>query len=192
MHTQASRSILDDQHPIYPISQHDHFRNILNNCRSLRNFGNRWHMVYHVLPLEELAISILKHKIDYTQFHTQPKQIQTCMYMKECLPKSRGSCRTCGEGSLVWLLASRWWGHGNSGNTLSLHVGWPLLCCLSFETWQREGERENGWLLFCGTLPQNFLYKKLCQNTLTIVVILSSKGREETSPSPLPMRIKVI
>jgi hypothetical protein len=34
---------------------------------------NRWHLFYHVLPLEELATSDLKHKIDYTQSHTQPR-----------------------------------------------------------------------------------------------------------------------
>jgi hypothetical protein len=29
-------------------------------------------VLHHVLPLEELATSGLKHKIDYTQSHTQP------------------------------------------------------------------------------------------------------------------------
>jgi hypothetical protein len=34
---------------------------------------NRWHLLYHVIPLKELATSILKHKIDYTQSRTQPR-----------------------------------------------------------------------------------------------------------------------
>jgi hypothetical protein len=33
---------------------------------------NRRHLLHHVLPLEELATSDLKHKIDDTQSHTQP------------------------------------------------------------------------------------------------------------------------
>jgi hypothetical protein len=32
---------------------------------------NSGHLLHHVLPLEELATSSLKHKIDYTQSHTQ-------------------------------------------------------------------------------------------------------------------------
>jgi hypothetical protein len=34
---------------------------------------NWWHLLHHVLPLEELATSGLKHKIDYTQSCTQPQ-----------------------------------------------------------------------------------------------------------------------
>jgi hypothetical protein len=30
-----------------------------------------WHLLHHVLPLEELATSGLKHKINYTQSRTQ-------------------------------------------------------------------------------------------------------------------------
>jgi hypothetical protein len=82
------------------------------------------------------------------QSHTQPKQAQTCI--KRCLQKSRDTCRTCSEGSLVWLLGSSWQGHANFVNTFSLYVGWSLLCCLSFETWQlsnRERERgEREWM----------------------------------------------
>jgi hypothetical protein len=92
---------------------------------------NRWHLLYHVHPLEELEISGLKHKIDL------PKR----MYMKGCLPKSSGTCRTRSEVFLVWLLDSSWRGHDNSGNTPSLHVGWSLLCCLSFETWLLPKEK---------------------------------------------------
>jgi hypothetical protein len=68
--------------------------------------------------------------------------------MKGCLLKSRGTCRICGEGSLVWLPCSSWRGRVNLGNTPSLPMGQPLLCCLSIETWllpkgrQREGEGE--------------------------------------------------
>jgi hypothetical protein len=81
-----------------------------------------------------------------TLSHSTTKHTKTYMYMIGCLPKSRGTCRTRDEGSLVWLLGSSWWGHGNSGNILSLGVEQSLLCCLSFETWllpkgrQREGE----------------------------------------------------
>jgi hypothetical protein len=70
------------------------------------------------------------------------------MYIKGCLAKSRGPCRTRGEGYLVWLLGYSWRGHGNSCNTLSWRVGRPLLYCLGFETWllpkgrHREGERD--------------------------------------------------
>jgi hypothetical protein len=71
---------------------------------------------------EEMTTFSLKHKIDYTQSQTQPKQMQTCMYMKGYLPKSRGTCRTRGKDSLVWFLSSSWQGNGNSGNTTSLHV----------------------------------------------------------------------
>jgi hypothetical protein len=60
--------------PIHPISQHDHLRNNLNSCRRRRNYRiNRWHLLHHVLPLEELATSDLKHNIDYTQSRTQPR-----------------------------------------------------------------------------------------------------------------------
>jgi hypothetical protein len=73
--------------------------------------------------------------------------------MKGCLSKSRGTCRTRGEGYLVWLLSDI--GHGISGNTPSWRMGWPLLYCLSFETWllpkgrhrEGEGDRMDGY--FC-------------------------------------------
>jgi hypothetical protein len=125
--------------PIHPISLHGHFRNSLNNYRRWRNYRNRCHLLHHVLPLEELATSNLKHMTDYTQSHTKPKQMQTCMYMKGCLPKSRDTCRTHGEGSLEWLLGSSSWGHGNSGNTFL--VIWDLRpgSCLR---WEREREKE--------------------------------------------------
>jgi hypothetical protein len=129
--------------PVHPISQHGHIRNSLNSCRRQRNYRiNRWHPLHHVLPLEELATSGQKHKIDYTQSHTQPRS----MYIKGCLPKSRATCRTHGEGYLVWLLSYSWRGHGNSSNTPSWRVEQPLLYCLGFETWllpkgrHREGE----------------------------------------------------
>jgi hypothetical protein len=53
----------------------------------------------------------------------------------------------------------------------------------------REGERENGWLLLCGTQPQNFGTKTLSLHK--IVVILSSNGQEEMSPGTLLLRINV-
>jgi hypothetical protein len=34
---------------------------------------NRWHLLHHVLLLEELATFGLKHKIDYTQSRTQSR-----------------------------------------------------------------------------------------------------------------------
>jgi hypothetical protein len=34
---------------------------------------NRWHLIHHVLPLEELATFGLKYKIDYTRSRTQPR-----------------------------------------------------------------------------------------------------------------------
>jgi hypothetical protein len=34
---------------------------------------NRWYLLHHVRPLEELATSGLKHKIDYIQSRTQPR-----------------------------------------------------------------------------------------------------------------------
>jgi hypothetical protein len=100
------------------------------------------------------------------------------------------------------LLHSSWRVHDNSDNTPPLHVGQPLLYCLSFETCNylrgergggRERERENGWLLLCGAQPQNFYGKKWHQNTLgmTIDVILSSNGREEMLPDPLLLMFKV-
>jgi hypothetical protein len=109
------------------------------------------------------------------------------MYIKGCLPKSRGTCRTRSEGSLVWLLGSNWQGHGNSGNTPSLHVGWSLLCCLSFETWllpkgrkrEGEGDRMDGY--FCMAPSQIFWH----QNNP------GSNRREETSPGPFLLMIKV-
>jgi hypothetical protein len=56
------------------MSQHGQIRNRLNSCRRQRsNRINRWHLLHHVLPLEELATSGLKHKIDYTQSRTQPR-----------------------------------------------------------------------------------------------------------------------
>jgi hypothetical protein len=68
------------------------------------------------------------------------------------------TCRIGGEGSLAWLLHSSWRVHDNSDNTPPLHVGQPLLYCLSFETCnylrgergggrERERERMDGY--FC-------------------------------------------
>jgi hypothetical protein len=113
------------------------------------------------------------------------------MYIKGCLPKSRGTYRTCCEGSLVWLFSSSWWGHDNFGNTPSLPVGWPLLCCLTFETWllpkgrQREGEGDKMDDYFCMMPKQKFGGKKWRQNNP------SSNGWDETSPGPLLLTIKV-
>jgi hypothetical protein len=112
------------------------------------------------------------------------------MYIKGCLPKSRGTCRTCTEDSLVWLLGSSWRGHGNSANRPSLRVGWSLLCCLSFDTWllpkgrQREGETK--WMATSVWHPAKKFGSKIChQNNL------GSNGREETSPDLLLLTIKV-
>jgi hypothetical protein len=77
------------------------------------------------------------------------------MYIKGCLPKSRGTYRTRGEDYLVWLFGYSWRGHDNSGNTPSWRVGRPLLCCFSFETWlllkgrhrEGDGDRMDGY--FC-------------------------------------------
>jgi hypothetical protein len=161
-----------------------HFR---NNYRSRRNCRNIWHLFHHVLPLEELATSNLKHKIGYTQSHTQLKQIQTCMYMNVSFPKSMGTCRTCGEGSLVWLFSSNSLGHGNSGNTPSLRVGQLLLCCFTFETWQLlKGGREREWMAtFVWHTATKFWQQKCSQNTpsMTIVVILSSNGVGVSAPA---------
>jgi hypothetical protein len=155
--------------PIHHISQHSHFRNSLNSCRRRRNNMNWWHLVHHVFPLDELATSSLKHKIDYTQSHTQPwrKRKHACMYIKWCLLKSSGTCRTLSEGSPMWLLDSSWRGHGNSGNTPFLRVGWSLLCCLSLETWllpkgrQREGEEDRMNDYFCVASSQKFWCQKM-------------------------------
>jgi hypothetical protein len=75
-----------------------------------------------------------------------------------------------------------------------LHVGQPLLCCLSFETCNylrgergggRERERMDGY--FC-VAPS---HKIFTAKNGTIDVILSSNGREETSPDPLLLMFKV-
>jgi hypothetical protein len=50
-----------------------------------------WHVLQHILPLEELATSGLKHKIDYTVSHSTAKRTKTWMDMKGFLPKSRGT-----------------------------------------------------------------------------------------------------
>jgi hypothetical protein len=98
------------------------------------------------------------------------------MYMKVCLPKSRGTYRTHGEGSLVWLLGSSWRGHSNSGNTPSLRVGQSLLYCMSFETWQlpkgreREGERERIDNYFCVAPNHKILVTKNGAKTLQVIV----------------------
>jgi hypothetical protein len=142
---------------------------------------------YH--PLEELTTSSLKHKINYTQSHTQPRSKckHGCMYIKGCLPKSRGTCRTRSEGSPVWLLGSSWQGHGNSDNTSSLRMRWSLLYCLRFETWllpdgrQREGEGDRMDGYFYVALSQKFWR----QNTP------GRNGREETSPGWSLLTIKV-
>jgi hypothetical protein len=67
----------------HPISQHSHFRNSLNSFGRRRNYRNRWHLLHHVLPLEELTTSSLKHKIGYTQYHTQPQS----KYKHACITK---------------------------------------------------------------------------------------------------------
>jgi hypothetical protein len=67
----------------------------------------------------------------------------------------------------MWLLGSSWLGHVNSYNTPSLHVGRPLLGCLSFETWllpkgrQREGEGDKMDGYFCMALSQNVWRQKM-------------------------------
>jgi hypothetical protein len=87
--------------------------------------------------------------------HSTANQTKACMYINGCLVKSRGTCRTRGEGYLVWLLSYSWQGHGNSGNTPSWHVGQPLLYCLSCERWllskgrHREGEGDKIDGYFC-------------------------------------------
>jgi hypothetical protein len=127
----------------------------------------------------------------HTFSHSTAKQTQTCCHIKGCLPKSRGTYRTRGEGSLVWLLGSSWWGHGNSGNKTSFHVGWPMLCCLSFETWllpkarQREGEGDRMDGYFYMAPNQKVWWQKMVPNNP------GSNGREETSPGPLLLKIKV-
>jgi hypothetical protein len=75
MHTHTSFSIHFRWPTILSIlSQHGYFKNSLNSYRRWRNFRiNRWHLLHHVLPLEEQATSGLKHKIDYTQSHTHPR-----------------------------------------------------------------------------------------------------------------------
>jgi hypothetical protein len=73
-HTQASRSIFCDQQSCLSYLSAQPLRNNLNSCRRRMNYRiNRWHLLHHVLPLEELATSGLKHKIDYTQSRTQPR-----------------------------------------------------------------------------------------------------------------------
>jgi hypothetical protein len=97
-------------------------RNNLNSYRRRRNYMNRWHLLHHVLRLEELATSS---------------------------PKSRGTCRIYMWWRFSCVVARfqlvRTW---QFGQYTLLCVGWPLLYCLSFETWQlpkgreREGGRE--------------------------------------------------
>jgi hypothetical protein len=82
---------------VHPISQHSHIRNSLNSYRRQRNYKiNRWHLLHHVLLLEELVTSDLKPKIDYHKVgatsdwknlqpltsHSTTKQTKTCMYIK--------------------------------------------------------------------------------------------------------------
>jgi hypothetical protein len=118
------------------------------------------------------------------------------MYIKGCLSKSRGTCRTRSEGSLVWLLGSSWRGHGNSGNIHSLRVGQPLhICPTSLTKLGRHGcclrgdkarERETEWMttfVWCPT--KKFGSKKWHQNNP------ASNGREETSLAPLLLTIEV-
>jgi hypothetical protein len=107
------------------------------------------------------------------------------------LPKSRGICRTRGEGSLLWLLGSTWRGHSNLGHTPSLHVGRPLLCYLRFETWllpkgrYREGEGDRMDDDFCMAPSQKVCQQKWHQNNPC------SNGWDETSSDPLLLTIKV-
>jgi hypothetical protein len=112
------------------------------------------------LPLEELASYSLKHKIDYTQSHTQSRsKLKHGCISEDAYRKVGGTCRTRNEGYLVWFLGYSWREHGNSRNTPSWHVGQPLLYCLSFETWPlpkgrhrvEEGDRMDGY--FC--MPPN-------------------------------------
>jgi hypothetical protein len=123
-------------------------------------------MLHHVLPLEELATSDLKYKIDYTQSRTQPqsKLRQACI--------SKDAYRKVGAlvehaAKVLLLLDSSWRGHGNLGNTHSLRVGQPLLCCLSFETWmipkgrQRKGEKDRLDGYFCVAPSQKLWQQKM-------------------------------
>jgi hypothetical protein len=87
---------------------------------------NRWHLLHHVLPLEELATFGLKHKIDYTQSRTQPRsELKYACISKDAYRKVGalvehmvkvilcGCSVTVGEDMTIWAIhpPGAWDGH---------------------------------------------------------------------------------
>jgi hypothetical protein len=174
--------------PVHPISQYGHFSNILNSCRRRRN---RWHLLHHALPLEELASSDLKHKIDYTQYHTQPRsKLKHACIWKDAYRKVGALV----EHMVKVLLCGCSVPVGKNMAIQAIHppcacdghcsVVWALRhgCCL-----RGDIGRETEWMAaFVWRPGKKSGGKKWHQNNP------GSNGREETSPSPLPLTIKVI
>jgi hypothetical protein len=174
---------------VHPISQHDHFRNSLNSCRRRRN---KWHLLHHVLSLEELATSDLKHKIDNTQSRTQPwRKLKYACISKDAYRKVGilvehtvkvllcGCSVPVGEDMTNRTIHPSyvWDGH------CSVVWAWRQGCCLRRD---RGRERETKWLAtFVWCPAKKFGGRKRCQNNS------GSNGQEETSPAPLLLTMKV-
>jgi hypothetical protein len=175
---------------VYPISQHGHFRNNLKGCRRWRN---RWHLLHHVLPLEKLTTSDLKDKIDYTQSRTQSRsKLKHACIWKDAYQKVGALV----EYAVKVLLCGCSVPVGEDMTIRAIHppyawdgqcsIVWALrhVCCLS---WDRGRERETEWMAtFVWRPTKKFGSKKWCQNNP------GSNEREETSPDPLLLAIKVI
>jgi hypothetical protein len=117
---------------------------------------NGWHLLHHVPPLKELATFGLKHKIDYTQSRTQPRsKLKHACISKDDYQKVGALVEHAVKVILCGCLVTVDDDIVKSSNTLSWHVGQPLLCCLSFEIWllpkgrhrEGEGDRMDGY--FC-------------------------------------------
>jgi hypothetical protein len=173
---------------MHPISQHSHFRNNLNSYRRWRNYMNRWHLLHHVLPLEELATSGLNHKIDYTQSHTQPRS------------KLKHACISNDAYQKVWTLVEHTVkvllcgcsvpiGEDMTIQTIHPPYAWDDRCSVVSALrhgWDRGRERETEWMTtFVWRPTKKYDSKKWRQNNP------GSNEWEETSSNPLLLTIKV-
>jgi hypothetical protein len=174
---------------MHPISQHGHFKNSLNRYERQRNYRiTRWHMLHHVHLLEELTTSSLTHKIDYTQSCTQlwSKTKTWDTYQKvgahvEHVVKVLlcGCSVPIGADMVIRTINPLCVWDGDCSVVRALRYGY----CLRGD---RGRERETEWtttFLWCPA--KKFGSKKWCQNNL------GSNGREEMSPGPLLLTIKV-
>jgi hypothetical protein len=145
---------------VHPISQHGPFRNNLNCCR---RWSNRWHLLHHVLPLQELGTSDLKHKIDYTQTRTQPRsKLKDVCIWKDAYRKVGALL----EHTVKILLYDCSVPISEDMTIQAIHppCAWDSHCSVVWALkhgycLRGDRVRQNGWLLLYDTQPKSLVAK---------------------------------